>query len=97
LKPKIKPSNILFHEIIGLKVRILQYTDPQLVGVEGLVVDETLKTIIIERSNGRRIRVFKANGVFEFTLPSGELVVIKGDDLIGRPWDRLKKLLTAKW
>lgn len=88
--------NIYFHELIGLRVRVLQYSDPALVGLEGLVIDETLKTLLVERDDRRRVRVFKANGIFEFTLPSGEKVVIKGIDIIGRPWDKLKKLLTTK-
>ncbi|ADV65468.1 ribonuclease P protein component 1 [Desulfurococcus mucosus] len=89
---KVTGRNITSHEIIGLKTRILQYPDRGLIGLEGRVVDETLKTLLVELSNGRRIRVFKSNGVFEFTLPSGETVVIKGSDIIGRPWDRLKNI-----
>jgi len=90
---KISKSNIYFHELIGLKVKIVQYSDPALVGLEGIVVDETLKTLLLEKSHGKRVRVFKANGVFEFTLPSGEKVVINGTDISGRPWDRLKRVL----
>jgi len=97
VSPGINPRNVYYHEIIGLRVKILQYSDPGLVGVEGVVVDETQKTLLIEKTGGRRIRVFKSNGVFQFTLPNGEEVVIKGEDIIGRPWDRLKKVLTARW
>jgi ribonuclease P protein subunit POP4 len=96
LNTYINKKNIYYHELIGLKIKILQYTDPSLIGVEGTVVDETLKTLVIELNDHRRIRVFKANGVFEFTLPNREKVIIKGVDIIGRPWDRLKKLLTVK-
>ncbi|MGC9121984.1 MAG: ribonuclease P protein component 1 [Thermogladius sp.] len=89
---RISSKNILFHEIIGLRVRILSYTDTNLNGLEGVVVDETLKTLLIETAGGRRIRVFKQNGVFEFKLPHGEVVVIKGDLILGRPAERLKRL-----
>lgn len=90
---RITPRNIVYHELIGLKVKVVQYTDPTLKGVEGIVVDETMKTILIEKNSGKRIRVFKANGVFEFFLPGGSSIVIRGDMLVGRPWDRLKKCL----
>lgn len=93
---RITPRNMVYHELIGLKVKIVQYTDPTLVGVEGVVVDETMKTILVEKPDGKRVRVFKANGVFQFELPGGSNVVIRGDKLLGRPWDRLKKVLTAK-
>lgn len=96
MKIRIDSRNIYYHELIGLRIRILQYSDDSLVGVEGVVVDETLKTLVIERDNKRRIRVFKSNGVFEFLLPNGEKVIIKGVDIVGRPWDRLKRVLTAK-
>jgi len=88
---KITPSNILCHELIGLEVKILQYTDPKLVGLAGVVVDETLKSLVIEKSDKRRLRVFKANGVFAFKTPSGEEIVTVGVHIVGRPWDRLKK------
>ncbi|MEM0000800.1 MAG: ribonuclease P protein subunit [Desulfurococcaceae archaeon] len=92
----INEHNIYFHELIGLRVKILQYSDTALIGLEGLIVDETLKTLVIEKRNRERVRVFKANAVFEVTLPSGGKVVIKGIDIIGRPWDRLKKVLSAR-
>lgn len=96
MKTLLNRENIYYHELIGLKIRILQYPDDKLVGLDGVVVDETLKTLVIERGDKSRIRVFKANGVFEFTLPNGEKVIIKGIDIIGRPWDRLKKVLMVK-
>ncbi|MCC6010876.1 MAG: ribonuclease P protein subunit [Desulfurococcaceae archaeon] len=88
---RVAPGNILCHELIGLEVKVKQYTDSRLVGLLGVVVDETLKSLVIEKSNGRRIRVFKVNGVFSFRLPSGEEIDVVGVDIIGRPWDRLKR------
>jgi len=88
---RITPSNILCHELVGLKVRVQQYTDLGLIGLAGVVVDETLKTLVIERADGKRVRVFKANGVFVFKIPGNGEVSVMGIDLLGRPWDRLKK------
>ncbi|MEM0378766.1 MAG: ribonuclease P protein subunit [Thermosphaera sp.] len=89
---KRRSSNLLYHELIGLKARILEYPDPSIKGFQGEVVDETLKTLVLS-DGSRRIRVFKENGVFMFTLPSGENVIIKGFKLLGRPWDRVKMVL----
>lgn len=89
---RVTPRNILRHELIGLKVRVLSYPDPALVGTEGTVADETQKTFLIRTQYGRLIRVLKENGVFEFQLPTGEKVILRGDLVVGRPAERLKKL-----
>lgn len=96
MRYRITSKSLPYHEIIGLRVRVLQYSDPQVRGLEGVIVDETLKTLVVERDDGSRVRVFKALGTFEFKLPSGELAVIRGDSLIGRPWDRLKKVANPR-
>lgn len=86
-------KNIFFHELIGLKTRILEHIDPSLVSVEGVIIDETQKTLVIETSEGRRKRVLKEHGVYEIQLPTGEKVVIRGYQILGRPEDRLKNIL----
>jgi len=85
------PKNLRYHELIGLKVRILAHSDPTLVGIEGVVVDETRNTLVIE-SSGRRKRVLKLYGVFEFELPNGRRVWLDGSEILGRPEDRLKRV-----
>ncbi|MCY0868806.1 MAG: ribonuclease P protein subunit [Desulfurococcus sp.] len=89
----MRRASTIRHDLIGLKIRVLEYPDRKLVGLEGVVVDETLKTILVETADGRRVRVFKFNGLFEFTMPSGETIVIKGWKIVGRPWERLKSAL----
>ncbi|MEM1644293.1 MAG: ribonuclease P protein subunit [Ignisphaera sp.] len=85
---------ILYHELIGLKVRILSHSDPTLIGKSGIVIDETLNTLVIlDGSKNRKIRVSKYYGVFEFELPSKERVIVDGVLLHGRPEDRLKRML----
>ena len=86
-------KNIYFHELIGLDIEILEYSDPKLVGLKGRVLDETLKTFLIETSDGRIIRVFKEHGVFRFITPHKLRVIVKGYRIVGRPEDRLKKIV----
>ncbi len=87
-------KNIFYHEIIGLKVRIIEHSDPSLVGVVGRIVDETQKTIVIETLSGKRKRVLKEHGVYEIRLPHREeKVIIRGFEILGRPEDRLKNIL----
>ncbi len=84
--------NIIYHELIGLHVKILEYPDRNLVDLEGRVIDETKYTLLIETSNGRRVRILKAHGIFQFMLPNGEKVIIRGAKILARPEERLKKI-----
>ncbi len=75
-----------------MRVKILEHSDPGLVGVEGVVVDETAKTLLIETGDGRRKRVFKEHGVYLFYLPRRGKVIIRGVQILGRPEYRLKNI-----
>lgn len=86
-------KNIFYHELIGLQIKIIEYPDKQLLGLLGYVIDETQKTLLIETSSGRRVRILKANGVFQFMLPNREKVIIRGVQILGRPEDRLKNIV----
>ncbi len=85
-------KNIYYHELIGLETEIIEYPDRKLVGLKGRVLDETLKTLLIETPDRRIIRVFKEHGVFRFITPHKVRVIVKGVKIIGRPEDRLKKI-----
>ncbi len=90
-------KNIACHELIGLSVTIVEHPDRTLIGRRGLVIDETYKTLVLE-DGSRRIRVLKEHGVFEFTLPSGAKVLVRGIEILGRPEDRLKNIVRRrKW
>lgn len=78
-------------ELIGLPVRVAESTDPTLVGVEGVVVDETLNTFLVQREDGKQLHVAKSNSVFDF-LDEGEPVRIPGDRIRFRPEDRIKRV-----
>ena len=87
----ITPYNLLRHELLSLKVKVKSSTDPTLVGVKGIVIDETYNTIKIETSNGKEKTLPKKNCVFVFTLPNKSKVEVDGKLLLGRPEDRIKK------
>ena len=85
----ITKSNVLRHEWIGLRARIVQSTDPSLRGREGVIVDETKRTIVLEEG-GRKIVVPKEISVFRLVLPNGEEVEIDGRKIVMRPEERIK-------
>ena len=92
------PETILAHELVGLRVRVVEARNEDLVGVTGRVVEETTNTLRIEGedssegpTDGGRIRtVPKAGATFEFELPAGEYVTVEGRRLVSRPARRTK-------
>lgn len=85
----ITPQNILRHELIGLSTRVLRATDPNVVGVRGIVVDETRNTITISNRR-RKVMIPKGVSTFRFDLPNGVRVDVDGSRLVAKPENRLK-------
>ncbi len=75
-------------ELIGLHVEVMQATDPSHVGVRGLVVDETMKTLVIEQE-GKEKMIQKKGSVFRFDTRGG--VEVRGDDILFRPEERVRR------
>lgn len=90
------PSNLVRHELIGLKVEVVESTDPKKKGIKGRVVNETRDTLIIEERGKEKV-IPKKEAKFLFTLPNGQKVEIIGKLLIGRPEDRIKKKFRKGW
>ena len=44
----ISSNNIFYHELIGLELKVVDSSNPSLIGLCGTVVDETKKTLTIE-------------------------------------------------
>ncbi|MEM1610046.1 MAG: ribonuclease P protein subunit [Sulfolobales archaeon] len=87
-------GNLIYHEILGLPVRIVSSLDPGVEGLEGVVVNETMKTITIRSSSGREVTTFKIGTRYRFRIPeTGEEVEIDGDMLFGRPEDRVRRIV----
>ncbi len=86
------PENLVRHELIGLKVRIVQSSNPKSAGISGRVIDETRNMLVIEKADGKEVSVQKETSVFSFELGQAR-VRIDGRVLVGRPEDRIKKKL----
>ncbi|WP_136688389.1 ribonuclease P protein component 1 [Halorhabdus amylolytica] len=94
------------HELIGLAVRVSDATDPDLVGIEGTVLDETTNTLVIG-VGGRTWQVPKAVATFEFELPDSEaddpdasgsaVVTVEGKRLVARPARRTERRGDSTW
>ena len=83
-------GNILRHELIGLRCKVVKSENAAQAGIEGKIVDETMKTVIID---GKRVQ--KKGSVFSVAL-GAKRVEIDGNYLLSRPEDRIKKKI-SKW
>ncbi len=78
-------------ELIGRSATVVESTDKGLVGLSGVVVDETLRTLVLRNAEGREVRVGKAENVFDFASPAGPVRVL-GAAIEFRSEDRTKKV-----
>ncbi len=93
---RITPRNILRHELIGLEAEVIDSPNKCLVGIKGLILDETRNTLLLGEPGGSKKRVLKHLAVFRIKLPDGTVVRVDGRVLVGAPEDRLKKRV-YKW
>jgi ribonuclease P protein subunit Rpp29 (EC 3.1.26.5) len=93
---RINPRNILNHELIGLDAEVVDSPNKCLVGIKGIILDETRNTLLLGEPGGVKKRVLKHLAVFRIKLPDGTTVRVDGRVLVGAPEDRLKKRF-YKW
>ncbi len=79
----------LVEEYIGASIKIIGASDPKYENIHGKVVDETKNTFII--GNDRDKIVPKKGCLFKIAL-NDSWKTIKGEDIMYRPEDRIKKL-----
>lgn len=89
-KYNIEKKSILAHELIGLRMRVVDSSARERIGLKGRVIDETKNTLKIDSMNGEKV-VPKKECVFEFTLPENGRIKIEGEKLCFRPEDRVKE------
>ncbi|RLI12344.1 ribonuclease P protein subunit [Candidatus Bathyarchaeota archaeon] len=92
---KVTPE-IIRHEFIGLIVEVVRSSNPSYVGIKGRVIDETRNTFVIE-ADGEEKRIIKNISIFHFKYADGTVIEIDGKMLIGRPEDRIKKVIRRRW
>lgn len=83
-------TDIARRELIGLSVTVHSRSAGH-DGLEGLVVDETKHTFLVELANGACKRVPKSGNRFVFRVGMDAAEVV-GDDIQFRPEDRTKKI-----
>lgn len=84
-------KNLLSHEIIGLKLNVLESSDPTITGLTGTVIDETKNTLFIRIDSSRIIQISKQVATRLQVDTDNGVCFISGSSLIGRPEDRISR------
>jgi len=91
------PETLVRHELAGLETTVTDASNPDLVGIEGRVRDETMKTLLVATGDGVK-QVPKAGTTFRFTLEEGtRAVLVDGDRLLARPAQRSETHRGSLW
>ncbi len=80
-------TNSIHMPILARNISIVNSTDPTLVGINGKILEETRRTIIVQTKNGEKTF---AKNVIQFTLDS-EKEVIDGAAVTQRPENRINR------
>lgn len=84
-------ENILYHELIGLKIKICQCPQSNFINVVGQIIFETKNMLIIKIFN--RIKKIEKNIIHKCIIYlETNACFISGNQLIGRPEDRILKI-----
>jgi ribonuclease P protein subunit POP4 len=88
--------DIVRDEFIGTNAAVARSSHAGYLSVNGHVVNETKNTFLIEQE-GKTKAVVKDQAVFQFHFSDGTVVEIDGKLLVGKPEDRVKKMVKRLW
>jgi len=87
----LKIKDLPQEELIGLIMEVEESSNRDMEGLFGRIVDETRNTFVIETEQQEEKRIPKAGNMFIFVLEDGTRARIRGDKLLARPEDRIKR------
>lgn len=88
----ITRKNLLYSTFIGLEVEIVNSSQRKLIGLNGVIVDETKNLIVIEKADGIEVKIPKVSSTFRFTTEDKQKVDVVGKEIAFRPYERPKKV-----
>jgi ribonuclease P protein subunit POP4 len=83
----ITVDNIAAHEFIGLHTEITKSTNPQVVGLNGRIMDETKSMFKINTEKGVK-SIAKSTNSWKFSIEDKD-VIVDGSKITKRPFDRI--------
>ena len=89
---RITSQNVIAHELIGIDVEVLESNDPSLKNMYGKIMYET-KNMLVLRVDKEMKMIPKKVTKLALKLPGNIRCLISGSDLVGRPEDRIQRLI----
>ncbi len=83
--------NIMFHELIGLRIMVVKSSEDTLNGLSGEVVDETQHTLKVKTNKGLKI-IPKSIVTISVELTNGTFATVDGKKISFRPEDRIGRM-----
>jgi ribonuclease P protein subunit POP4 len=83
----ITVDNIYSHEFIGLDTEIVKSTNPQVIGLNGRIINETKSMFTINTENGVK-SIAKSTNDWKFSIQNKDIIV-DGSKITKRPFDRI--------
>lgn len=80
-------ENIASHELIGQYTEIVKSTNQFMVGLNGVIVDETRNMFTVKTNNNTK-KIPKAINSWKFVI-NGDKKIIEGNKITKRPFDRI--------
>ena len=83
----ITVDNITSHEFIGLNTEIISSSNPQVIGLNGRIINETKSMFTINTEKGVK-SISKSQNSWKFSIQNKE-VIVEGTRITKRPFDRI--------
>ena len=83
----ITTDNITSHEFIGLHTEITNSSNPQIIGLNGRIVNETKSMFTINTTNGTK-SIAKSHNSWKFSIQDKD-VIVEGSKIAKRSFDRI--------
>jgi len=80
-------DNLIKHEMIGIKTKIIGSSNLQLEGINGTIVDETKSMFKIKTGKGIK-SIPKSINIWSFNV-KGHEKIIEGSKITKRPYERI--------
>jgi ribonuclease P protein subunit POP4 len=83
----ISAENLITHELIGLKTEVQESSNPQIIGINGQIVDETKHMFLLLTNNGFKM-LSKKHNKWGFFL-NDQKISVSGSLLGKRAYERI--------
>jgi len=89
-KHEISTGNLIRHEVIGLRVTIVDSLNDKFIGFSGTLIDESRNMFKLRCEDNVVRMIPKEVCIFKFELPNGDSLMVDGRILSGRGEERIK-------